>query len=222
MPTDLSRADPLIDGLVADLGPVRPRRWQLEAALLAGLALVEVLLFVTVIGVRPDMPQAMGAMPFWWKSGSLAALAVLAAAAMLVSLDPATTTARRVTPLWRALALAVPVLLAAGWLIDAGASGRAALIARLDWREGLDCLKNVGILSLPPVIMLGVMMRRGASTQPGRTALAAGLAAAGFGAFVFAFHCDHDDPLYVAIWYGGAVAMVSGLARLILPRLTRW
>jgi hypothetical protein len=222
MPTDLSRADPLIDGLVADLGPVRPRRWQPEVLMLAGLALVEILLFVTIIGVRPDMPDAMGTMPFWWKSGSLAALFLLSGAALLVSLDPATTTARRLSPLWRSLAVAVPVLLAAGWLIDAGAEGRAALIARLDWREGVDCLKNVWILSLPPVVALGLLMRRGASTQPGRTALAAGLAAAGFGAFVFAFHCDHDDPLYVALWYGGAVAAVAGLARLILPRLTRW
>ncbi len=65
-------------------------------------------------------------------------------------------------------------------------------------------------------------MRRGAPTQPTRTAAAAGLAAAGFGAFVFAFHCPHDDPLYVAVWYGGAVLAVTGLARLILPRLTRW
>ena len=144
MPTDLSRADPLIDGLVADLGPVRPRRWRGEAALLAGLALVEILLFIAVIGVRPDMPEAMGGMTFWWKSGSLAALALLSVAAVLVSLDPATTTARRLTPLWRTITLAVPVLLAAGWLLDAGAAGRAALIARLDWREGLDCLKNVG------------------------------------------------------------------------------
>lgn len=222
MPTELAHADPLIDGLVADLSPVRPRRWQPEAALLAGLALIEILLFVALIGVRPDMPQAMGAMPFWWKSGSLVVLALLSSSAVLVSLDPATTTARRLSSLWRALAVAIPVLLATGWLIDAGAPGRAALLARLDWREGLDCLKNVGLLSLPPVVALGLMMQRGASTQPGRTAMAAGLAAAGLGAFVFAFHCDHDDPLYIAIWYGGAVAMVSGLSRLLLPRLTRW
>lgn len=222
MPTDLSHADPLIDRLVADLGPVRPRRWQMEAALLGGLVLIELLLFVAVIGVRPDMPKAMDAMPFWWKSGSLALVAVLSVAGVLVSLDPATTTKRQLTPLWRALAVAVPVLLATGWLLDAGAAGRATLLARLDWREGLDCLKNVGLLSLPPVIALGMLMRRGASTQPGRTALAAGLAAAGIGAFVFAFHCNHDDPLYVAVWYGGAMAMVSGLARFLLPRLTRW
>jgi hypothetical protein len=222
MPTDLATADPLIDGLVADLGPVRPRRWQGEALLLCGLALAEVLLFFVFGDLRPDMPDAMGTMTFWWKSGSLAALALLSVAAVLVSLDPATTTARRLTPLWRLLTLAVPVLLAAGWLLDAGAAGRAALMARLDVPEGLDCLKNVAMLSLPPIAALALLMRRGAPTQPGRTALAAGLAAAGFGAFVFAFHCPHDDPLYVAVWYGGSVALISGLARLILPRLTRW
>lgn len=222
MPTDLAPGDPLIDALVADLGAVKPRRWQREAVLLAGLGLLEILIFIAIRGVRPDMHEAMGDMPFWWKSGSIAIIAGIAAAAALISLDPATTTARRLSRLWWALAVAVPVLLALGWLIDAGAAGRDALIARLAWQDGLDCLLNVGLLSLPPVVALGVLMRRGAPTQPGRTALAAGLAAAGLGAFVFAFHCDHDDPLYVAVWYGGAVAAVAGLARLILPRLTRW
>jgi hypothetical protein len=180
------------------------------------------LLFIAIRGVRPDMHDAMGAMPFWWKSGSLAIIGGIAATAALISLDPATTTQRRLSRLWWALAVAVPVLLALGWLIDAGAAGRDALIARLAWQDGLDCLLNVGLLSLPPVVALGLLMRHGAPTQPGRTALSAGLAAAGLGAFVFAFHCNHDDPLYVAVWYGGAVAAVAGLARLILPRLTRW
>jgi len=222
MPTDLSPGDPLIDSLVADLGVVRPRRWQREAVLLAGLGLAEIILFIAMRGVRPDMHEAMGAMPFWWKSGSLAIIGGIAAAAALISRDPATTTPRRLSRLWSALAIAIPVLLAMGWLIDAGAAGRDALIARLAWRDGLECLLNVFAMSLPPVVALGLLMRRGAPTQPGRTALAAGLAAAGMGAFVFAFHCNHDDPFYVTVWYGGAVAAVAGLARLILPRLTRW
>jgi hypothetical protein len=222
MPTDLSPGDPLIDALVADLGPVQPRRWQREAALLAALGLFEILLFIALRGVRPDLHDAMGATPFWWKSGSLAIIVGIAATAALISLDPASTTPRRLSRLWWALALAAPLLLALGWLVDAGASGRAALLARLAWQDGLDCLINITLLSVPPVVALGLMMRHGAPAQPGRTALAAGLAAAGFGAFVFAFHCSHDDPLYVAIWYGGAVAAVAALARLVLPRLTRW
>lgn len=222
MPTDFAAPDPLIDALVADLGAVTPRRWTQEAALLAGLIIVEAILFLSLSALRDDMPRAMASMAFWWKAGSFGLLALIAAAAMLVSLDPATTTARRLSGLWRAMGLVAPLGLALGWLIDAGASGRAALLARLVWQEGLDCLANIGLLSLPLVLALAVLMRRGAPTRPERTAAAAGLASAGFGAFVFAFHCPHDDPLYVAVWYGGAVLAVTGLARAILPRLVRW
>ncbi len=222
MPTEIMPRDPLIDALVADLAVVRPRRWTREALLLGGLVAVEILLFVAIRGVRPDMPQAMDGMAFWWKAASLLVFAGLSAAAVLVSLDPAVTTARRLAPLRRALALAAPVALVLGWLIDAGAAGSAALLARLDWRDGVDCLANVAILALPLVAMLALLMRRGASTRPAQTAMAAGLAAAGFGAFIFAFHCSHDDPLYVAVWYGGAVLMVALLSRLVLPRLVRW
>lgn len=222
MPTEFAPPDPFIDALVADLTVVTPRRWTSEAALLAGLILVEGLLFLSLNALRDDMPRAMASAVFWWKAGSFGLMAIIAAAAMLVSLDPATSHARRLTRLWRALGLLAPAALALGWLIDAGASGRTALLARLEWREGLDCLANVGLLSLPLVLALAVLMRRGAPTRPDRTAAAAGLAAAGFGAFVFAFHCPHDDPLYVAVWYGGAVLAVTGLSRLLLPRLVRW
>ncbi len=211
-----------LDGLAADLGAVKPRQPGREAMLIAVLIVAELVLFSVLHDLRPDMPAAMETPAFWWKSASFAIIAALAAAAMLVSLDPATTTARQLSGLWRALAVAAPLALATGWLIDAGASGRNALLARLEFREGLDCLANIGLLSLPLVLAFGLLMRRGAPTQPARTAAAAGLAAAGFGAFVFAFHCPHDDPLYVAMWYGGGVLAVAGLARLVLPRLTRW
>jgi hypothetical protein len=214
--------DPLINALVADLGAVQPRRAWHEVVMIGGLIMVELVLFAWLRDLRPDLPAAMVTPMFWWKSLSLGVIALLAAAVLLISLDPATSNRNRLSGLWRGLAALAPVALALGWLIDAGASGDAALLARLDWREGLDCLSSVWLLSLPLVLVFGVLMRRGASTQPGRSAAAAGLAAAGFGAFVFAFHCPHDDPLYVTVWYGGAVLAVAGVARLLLPRLTRW
>ena len=222
MSPDLVPADPLIDQLVADLAPVRPRRWRREAALLIGLVAVEIGLFVATQGMRPDMPTAMHAPAFWWKSGSLAMIAILAAAAALISLDPAVTNKRRLGLLWRALGLLLPITLGLGWLLDASRDGTAELLGRLAWRDGLDCLAHVVMLSLPLALALALLLRRGASTQPGRTAAAAGIAAAAFGAFIFAFHCTHDDPLYVVVWYGAAVIGVSGLVRLVLARLLRW
>lgn len=221
-----TKPDPLIDGLVADLGAVRPRRWTREAALLLGLVAAELAAMVIVRGMRPDMPQVMMTPNFWWKSGGLALIGIAATAAALVSVDPATTASRPLAVLRRGLGLAIPALLGLGWLLDAGAGAdadsRAALIARLAWRDGIDCLFNIALLSLPIVIALAIILRRGAPTLPSRSAGAAGLAAAGIAAWVFAFYCDHDDPLYVAVWYGAAVLGVAGLTRLVLPRLIRW
>ncbi len=192
--------DPLIDALVADLGVVTPRRPQREMLLVAGLIIIELLLFVALRAFRLDMPEAMVKPAFLWKTATFAAIGGLSATALLASLDPATTNRRRISALWRWLAAAAALALVLGWLDDAGASGRETVATRLEWREGLDCLVSVGLLSLPLVLAFGVLMRRGAPTQPARTSAAAGLAAAGFGAFVFAFHCPHDDPLDVTIW----------------------
>jgi hypothetical protein len=39
---------------------------------------------------------------------------------------------------------------------------------------------------------------------------------------VFVFACPHDDPLYVAVWYTVGCGLVTLVARLLLPLLTRW
>lgn len=222
MQSEFGRADPLIDGLIADLRPVLPRRWRRESLVLAGIAFAELLLYIRLGGVRPDMPQAMGLVSFWWKCMGIGGLALLAGAAALVSLDPAASDRPWLARLWQGIGLALALMLVIGLMIEPGAREGTSLAGRLQWREGLDCMTSVAILSIPPMLALGVLMRRGASVQPARTALAAGLAAASFGAFVFAFHCPHNDALYVAAWYGGTIAVVAGLARLILPRLARW
>ncbi len=222
MTTRLQSPDAIIDALVADLAPVQRRRPGLEALLLLVLAGVELALFIALRGIRADMPVAMQTPAFWWKSGSLLVIAAFAATTALASLDPAGSAQRGLRRLW----ILVPIAMAMGWLIDAGAIGsvaeRVTMVARLDWHEGVICLVNVALLSLPPVLALGLLMRRGASVQPAATALAAGLAAAAWGAFVFAFRCDHEDPLYVVVWYGAAVTLVGIAARLLLPRLARW
>lgn len=222
MPTEINRADPLIDALVADLAPVRPRRWWREAALLAAAVVVEAVMVAEMFGMRPDMPTAMTEMAFLWKAASLTLVAVIGGAAALLSLDPAVTGSRRIRRLWAALAVLLPVALAAGWLVDAGASGGDALLRRLDWREGLGCVRHVVATAVPMLLVLAVVIRRGAPTRPDRTAAAAGLAASGLGALGFVLSCPHDDPLYVAVWYGLAVAAITGASRLLLPRLVRW
>ncbi len=208
----------LIESLVADLRPVKPRNRSTETLILAGLGALQLLLFVVIYGVRADFMPAMHSSALWWKVISMGVIALLGVAAVLRSLDPANAIR---TNLGRIAAVAA-IALAAGWLIDAGAGGREALLARLNWHHGLQCVWMVFILSQPAVIGLTLLARHGAPTDLPRTALAAGLAAAGWGGFVFAFACPFDDPLYVAVWYTVAVIAVAAPMRWLLPKLTRW
>jgi len=93
---------------------------------------------------------------------------------------------------------------------------------RLDWLDGVQCFGEIVVLSVPAVPALGLLMRRGAPRDSDATALSAGLAAATWGAFVFAFACPVDDPFYVAVWYSLACGTVTLVARLTLACFARW
>ncbi|MEI6417637.1 MAG: NrsF family protein [Sphingomonadales bacterium] len=208
--------DPFIDTLVAELQPVRPRsRWRDLAGLLA-LLLAELALVVVVLGLAPGMPLAMHTMAFWWKLAGLLALFGLASAALVLELNPA----GRLPRFGANLAGLAVLLLLSGWLIDAGQQGD--LVARLMPAEGLHCVRDTLLAGLPMLVLNGWLGRRGAPTQLARTGLAAGLAAAAAGGLAFVLSCPHHDPLYVVVWYGGAMLVLAGLGRLLLPRLLRW
>ncbi|KAB7647612.1 NrsF family protein [Polymorphobacter fuscus] len=214
--------DRLIDRLVADLVIVTPPRPMRDAWRVAALVVAEMLVFGLWRGANPDLPWLLESPAFWWKLLGFGLIGTASVLFLLASLDPALTMARRQASLWRATAITAAGVMAVGWRIDAAIPGTSELSARLEWREGLDCLANILLLALPLLLALGLLVQRGAPTRPGRTAVAAGLGAAGLATFVFALHCPHLDVVYIAAWYGGAVLVVAGLARLLLPRLARW
>jgi hypothetical protein len=208
----------LLTQLAADLKPVRRRSVRRDAVVFVALCAVELALFMLLGLMRPDMDMAMEQPSFWWKLVSLGVIAVAGAVVAIVSLDPVESPRRGL----RWLAGLVAVCVAAGWMVDASTPGLAALIIRLDWVDGLTCVYKMVLLSVPPIVGLGLLMRRGAPTDTAGTALAVGIAAAAWGAFVFVFACPHDDPLYIAVWYTVGCGLVALFARLVLPRLTRW
>lgn len=212
------RTDSLVDRLSQDLRPVRRRNIAREALLLLVLGIVEVAAFLGMGFMRPDMPMAMDAPSFWWKLASLGLIAVLGAGVAILSADPVRSPRRGLG--W--MLICIVMILASGWLIDASGNGLGDLVRRLDWVHGLQCVWKMIALSIPPAIALGVLIRRGAPTDRGGTALAAGLASAAWGAFVFVFACPSDDPLYIAVWYTVGCSIVTILGRAILMRLSRW
>jgi hypothetical protein len=212
------RTESLLDRLSRDLRPVRRRSVVREAILLLLLAVVEVAAFLGMGFMRPDMTVAIQAPSFWWKLASMGLIAILGAGAAILSADPARSPRRGL----RWILVCLVAILASGWLIDAAGQGVADLARRLDWTQGLQCVWKMVVLSIPPVIALGVMIRRGAPTDRAGTALAAGLSSAAWGAFVFVFACPSDDPLYIAVWYTVGCSIVTLLGRAGLMRLSRW
>lgn len=208
----------LIHRLSADLSPVRPRSAWRDAAMLGAVAAAQLALFLWLGAGRDDMHHAAAHPGFWWKLTGLGLLALLGAATALRSFDPVADPRRGL----RYAGVLIGVVLAAGWVVSLAAGDGGVLLARLNWRLGVECAFETVALTLPALITLGVLMRRGASTDVAGTAVAVGLTGAAWGAFVFAFACPSDDPLYIAVWYGVSIAFVTVAARLILPRLARW
>jgi hypothetical protein len=175
-------------------------------------------LFLSLGAMRPDMGAAMETPSFWWKLGSLGVIAVVGAAVAILSFDPVQSPRRGLR--WLVCIVAAAVI--AGWFIDASRAGWPALATRVDWQDGVQCAAKMIVLSLPAVIGLGLLMRRGAPTDTAGTALSVGISAAAWGGFVFVFACPYDDPLYIALWYAVGCGFVSLIALLLLPPLTRW
>jgi len=208
----------LIETLAAGLAPVRPRRLSRDALLLAVIGVVELALLLMLGGARPDLMSVMMRPFFWWKLGTMGVLAAIGLVTALRSFDP--TISPR--PGLRRATIAIGAALAIGWLIDATHRNTLSLAARMPWREGMHCMTAMAVLSLPMIAGLGLLMRRSAPSDRAGTALAAGVAGAAWGAFVFTFACPHDDPLYVAIWYLAGCSLVAIAARWLLAPMARW
>lgn len=210
--------DALIDRLVDDLHPVPPPSFGRPITILVALVTIELSGFLALGTLRPDIGAALGRTAFWWKMGGLGILALLGAHVALRSFDPVSLP-RRGLRRWL-FVLAGLVLIGAA--IDLAGEGLGDLPSRLMWHMGIECLTVMTVLSVPPVFALGLMMRRGAPTNRQASAVAVGLAAAAWGAFIFAFHCPSDDPVYIVFWYALGSSVITLLARAILPLTARW
>jgi hypothetical protein len=210
--------DNLIESLAGDLKPVRPRAPAREAGLLALVCVLELAGFLALGMARPDLAEAARQPVLWWKFGALGLLALAGFATALRSFSPQSSARPGLIAM---LAVAV-ISLVLGWGFDTTHRETGDLLTRLNPADGLRCLGYVLGLSLPPLVLLGVLMRRAAATDPQRSAAAVGLGSAAFAAWVFVFACPHDDPLYVVFWYALACSVIAYATYAILPRLTRW
>lgn len=208
----------LIALIAADAAPRGP---SLRAGLLLALGaavLVAAGVMQWALGMRGDAAAAfLSSARFVFKFAVTAALAVAAAHLALAMSRPGARVAGAAA--W----LAVPALLIAGAVaLELLAVPEPAWSARMVGSNWLVCLTYGPLISLGPLGLLLLALRRGAPAVPWRAGLAAGLAAGGIGTFFYAAHCPDDSPLFVAVWYSLVVAIMGALGALIGSRVLRW
>lgn len=212
------KTEDLVTMLATGAGVVEPnpagRRY---AAAVGWGAFGATLLMAILLGVRPDLGDAVLLPMFWAKlvfAGSLAAASLLAA--MRLS-RPGVRLA------WVPAALAAPVLamwaLAAIALVRADRSLWPELFFGETWRS---CPFLIALLSVPVFIAAMWAMKGLAPTRLRLAGAAAGLLAGTTGALVYSLHCPEAGAPFLGFWYLLGMLIPTSIGTLLGPRLLRW
>lgn len=208
----------LIGRLSLDLPPVPPHA--LARRLAQGLALpapLSLALVVLALGLRGDMPSALGTGMFWAKLGYTGALALAAAGVTARLARPAGAAAGRAA--WCALPL-LAILLLSGWQLAAAAPGARQVLVM--GTSAASCPWLIVAVAAPLFAGLVLALRRMAPTRLALAGLSAGLLAGAAGAFLYALHCPEAGAPFVAVWYTLGIAASGAAGCLAGPALLRW
>lgn len=212
------KTDELITVLASGAGAVEPGAWQRRYATALGWgAFGATFLMALMLGVRPDLVDALRLPMFWVK---LAFPAALFAGALLAVLR----LSRPGVPLGRApVVIAAPVLamwlLAAVVLVGADPGERKELVLGF---SAASCPFTIALLSVP---LFGAALWAMKGLAPTRLALAgaaAGLLAGSGGALVYALYCPEMAAPFIGIWYLLGMLIPTALGAILGPRLLRW
>jgi hypothetical protein len=209
--------DQLIRTLAADNAHrARPVGFVLALALLLA-APVSIAIFLSELGVRPDVMTAMRNPFFDLKFAVTLALAISAIAISLHLSRPEASLRG-----WAWLLLIPIGLLVAGIGGEMMMPQRPPMMTRLIGRNAWNCLTSIPLMALPLLAAALVGLRHGAPTRPAVAGAIAGLLSTGLAATLYASHCTDDSPLFVATWYTIAAALVTTIGALAGPRVLRF
>ena len=207
----------LIRSLAADgTHRARPVGYVLGLALLAA-APVSLAMFLSGLGVRPDVMAAMHNPFFDLKFVVTLALAVTAIVVSLHLSRPEVS----LKGWWWLLLIPVGIL-AAGIASEMMIPQRLPMIVRLIGSNSRICLTAIPLMSLPLLAGALLALRHGATTRPAAAGAITGLLSAGLAATLYASHCTDDSPLFVATWYPIAIALVAAVGALVGSKVLRF
>lgn len=123
----------------------------------------------------------------------------------------------------RGILLAAPfvviVLLGALALCFAPTTHWNRMIVGNQW---LECLLSIPLIAVVPFAVLVWAVRKTAPTDLTRTGAFIGLTAGAISATGYALHCIDDSLPFIAVWYGGTIALCTLIGAKLGPRLLRW
>jgi hypothetical protein len=211
------KTDDLIRALAAD-GATRqmPLRQMFAAAMIPGVV-IAACFFLAALGPRPHFFELLMEPRFAFKIGLALLLTALSASLVKRLGQPGLGTQGAALRL-----VIVPALLGAAigaelLLVPPELWGR-----RLIGTNALVCLISIPFLGLAPLAAALVCLRHGAPEHPAFAGAAAGLLGGAIGAVLYASHCFDDSPLFVAVWYSLAMAIMAALGTIAGSRLLRW
>jgi hypothetical protein len=213
------RTNQLIELLSTNIEPTDHRRLRHGLGLAAALGAVAALCVALLsLGVRPDLHHP-GVLGFLLLKVAFGAGIVVLAGWMLTKVARPGGEARI-----RAWVAAAPflgvVLLAALSLASAPSAHWDHMLLGQMW---LECLVSIPIIAVVPfAVLIWAVRRFAAPTDLVRTGALVGLAAGGISAMGYALHCMDDSVPFVALWYGGTIALCTLAGALLGPRLLRW
>lgn len=212
------KTEELIVMLGTNVEPVDHRKVTrtVSAAIAAGIAIALVVM-VIALGIRTDLTNKVALTYLPLKLVFTLAIVVLTSLALTRIARPG---GERTTPVALvALPFVAIMLLAAISLAAAPRSYWDEMIVGDKW---LECVLSVPIIAITPFALIIWAVRRMAPTDLVRAGALAGLVAGGISAAAYALHCTDDSLPFVALWYGGTIALCTLAGATLGPRLLRW
>ena len=204
------RTEDLIDVLGRSTHPVDRTlvRRRFAMALLIGGAFA-VCVAIALLGTRPDLAMTARTAGFVAvKVGFGAAIFSLAAFYLMRIARPGGESR-----------ISLVVAIAAAVMAGAPASHWDRMVVGDEWVE---CLLSIPLIAIVPFVAVIWAVRRAAPTDLAGAGAFAGLVAGSISAMAYALHCTDDSLPFVAVWYGGTIALCTLAGALSGPRLLKW
>ena len=211
------KTDDLIALLSDDLKPA-PRGLVLRTLLLGLIAgmILSALLMWMVLGPRRDLMAAMEGGAFWMKFFYVLAIGALG---LWIVERQARAGADAKTP-FGLMALPVVVLIVAASVQLSGPYADSATL--IMGHSSNVCAFLIVMLALPIFAALLLALRQLAPTRLTLAGASAGLAAGGWAATIYAFHCNESTAPFIVIWYSLGILLSAALGAIVGRFALRW